>query len=99
MYARYIMRRTQIYLDPQQADTLARRARARGSTTSHLIREAIESYLAAPESSDDRLSRFRSALDASFGIAPSLPSGEEYVREARSADRARDRDLERRRRA
>ncbi len=39
MYDPYIMRRTQIYLEPEQSEELARRADVRGVTSSHLIRE------------------------------------------------------------
>lgn len=39
------MERTQIYLTEAQTRELDRRARARGTTRSHLIREALEQYL------------------------------------------------------
>ena len=48
MYDPYIMKRTQIYLDDGQADELARRAKVRGTTTSKMIRDAIDEYLAEP---------------------------------------------------
>lgn len=95
MYGAYIMRRTQIYLEPRQSDALARRARRQGSTTSHLIREAIDRYLEVPERDEERLARFREALDASFGIARHLAPGDEYVERLRAADRARDDALRR----
>jgi transposase len=96
MYGTYIMRRTQIYLEATQAEALAQRANRRGTTSSHLSREAIDRYLEVPEEDDARLARFRAALDASFGIAPHLPSGVEYVERLRAVDRARDEALERR---
>jgi Arc/MetJ-type ribon-helix-helix transcriptional regulator len=99
MYDVYIMRRTQIYLEPSQMDALAQRARGRATTSSHLIREAVDRYLATPDPEDDRLARFRAALDQSFGVAPHLPPGDEYVRELREADRAREQALEHRRRS
>ena len=93
------MRRTQIYLDDQQATELARRAKTRGTTSSKMIREAIDQYLAEPEDADERQARFRAAVEASFGIAPYLPDGATYVDELRSHDRERDRDLEEHRRS
>jgi GGDEF domain-containing protein len=93
MYSSYIMRRTQIYLDEEQAEQLARRARAHGSTTSKVIREAIDEYLAGPADADDRVARFRAALDASFGVAPYLADGATYVEDLRRADRAREDEL------
>lgn len=94
MYAVYIMKRTQIYLEGSQAKALAERARAEGVTASHVIREAIDEYLAAPEAESEQLARFRAALDATFGIAPYLPPGDQYVEEQRTADRRRMDDLE-----
>ncbi len=93
MYDPYIMRRTQIYLDDDQAAELARLAKARGTTSSKMIREAVDRYLAEPESEDERRARFRAAIDASFGIAPYLPKGGVYVDELREHDRARDAEL------
>ena len=93
MYTSYIMRRTQIYLDEEQATKLARRARARWTTASRMIREAIDAYLAGPDDADAHLARFRAALDASFGIAPYLAEGPEYVEELRRVDVAREAEL------
>jgi hypothetical protein len=90
------MRRTQIYLDDDQATELARRAKTRGTTASKMIREAIDQYLAEPEDAVERQARFREAIEASFGIAPYLPDGATYVDDLRSRDRQRDRDLEER---
>lgn len=96
MYTSYIVKRTQIYLEERQADALARRARAHGQTASHVIREAVDRYLAEPDDESERLDRFRAALDESFGVAPYLVPGDEYVRELRATDRRRDERLERR---
>ena len=93
MYTSYIMRRTQIYLDKEQATKLARRARVRGTTASKMIREAIDAYLAGPDDADAQLARFRAALEASFGTAPYLAEGPEYVDELRRADVAREAEL------
>ena len=97
MYDPYIMKRTQVYLEDAQADALAQRAKARGTTASKMIREAIDEYLAEPDDTALRRARFRQALEASFGIAPYLPDGATYVDVLRSRDRRRDADLERRR--
>jgi hypothetical protein len=98
MYSTYIVRRTQIYLEDQQARALARRARTRGVTASHMIREAIDEYLAQPEDPSAReLARFRTAIDAAFGSAPELEAGSIYVHRLRRTDAGRARDLEARR--
>lgn len=95
MYVRYIMKRTQIYLDERQAEELRRRGAVRGATASSMIREAIDQYLAEPDDAADRLARYRAALDASFGVAPYLPDGARYVDELRAADRGRQDELDR----
>jgi predicted DNA-binding protein len=75
MYALYIVRRTQIYLDEEQDRRLAERARATGRTKSDLIREAVDRLLDTPLSEDEEMARFRAAVDAAFGIAPYLEDG------------------------
>jgi hypothetical protein len=98
MYATYIVKRTQIYLDDAQSQELADRARRRGTTTSHVIRGAVDAYLAQPESDDERvLQRYREALEAAFGAAPDLPHGSAYVGQLRAADMDRTARLEERR--
>jgi hypothetical protein len=93
------MRRTQIYLNAEQADELAARASRRGVTASHMIREAIDDYLTQPEDERKRLvARYRAALDRTFGAVPRLPDGRTYVEDLRRGDRERARDLEERRR-
>lgn len=94
MYNTYIVKRTQIYLDEQQAEELGRRAAVRGTTASKMIREAIDQYLSDSEDATERLARWRTAVDESFGIAPHLPDGAEYVEGLRGADRARQEKLE-----
>lgn len=59
----YIVERTQIYLTREQAVALDQEAKRRGSTRSHLIREAIDrTYLATPDRD-----RVLAALRASAG--------------------------------
>ena len=94
MYASYIMRRTQIYLDEEQDRRLAARARAAGRTKSDLIREAVDRLLDTPLTEEEDLARFRAAADAAFGIAPYLEDGRTYVRRLRDADRRRQERLE-----
>jgi predicted DNA-binding protein len=94
MYDLYIVKRTQIYLDEGQATRLVIRARARGTTVSTLIREAVEEYLADPEDPLTELSRRRQALIEAFGSVPRLPDGAAYVDEVRRADAERKREIE-----
>lgn len=99
MYAPYIMRRTQIYLDDLQDRRLAERSATTGMTKSKLIRDAIDAYLGGAHGAREaRLARFRAALAAAGGTLPRLPPGTEYVDSLRAADRDRDRELERHRR-
>jgi hypothetical protein len=98
MYATYIVKRTQIYLDDAQDNLLVKRARSEGKTKSLIIREAVDQYLARPLSDDDRLMRFRAAVTQFAGIAPYLPPGKDYVEKLRGAEAGRQEELERRRR-
>lgn len=98
MYLMYIMRRTQIYLEESQHERLGRRARAAGTTTSDLIREAVDAYLAGPDTENDRLSAFRRAVREAAGSVRRLPKGRQYVDEIRRADAQREREIEARRR-
>lgn len=97
MYASYIMKRTQIYLDDRQAAELARRSAVRGTTASKMIREAIDQYLAGPDEEADRLARFDAALGATFGAAPYLEDGAAYVARLRRVDLERDAEVSERR--
>ena len=96
MYISYTMKRTQIYLHPEQLTELARRSDARGVTASHLIREAVDQYLTAAEDEATELARQRSSLLEAFGALPHLPDGSQFVEEVRGADRARDEQMEER---
>jgi hypothetical protein len=93
MYATYIVRRTQIYLEEAQALELARRSDARGVTLSHMIREAISAYLTEGDDDGSELARQRASLNEAFGAVPRLPGGARYVDELRQNDRAREERL------
>lgn len=45
----FAMRKTSIYLDEEQAERLARLARAEGRPQAEIVREAISSYRSAPK--------------------------------------------------
>lgn len=100
MYATYIVKRTQIYLDEEQDRRLSERAKADGVTKSHLIRKAVEAYLDdSSENDEEREKRefqeFLDAADKAFGIAPYLPDGKTYVEDLRRRGAARQEDLDR----
>lgn len=98
MYALYIVKRTQIYLEEEQDRKLSRRASSAGVTKSTLIRQAIDSFLESPADDAVRLARFRAALD---GVAESpalLPDGRSYVEAIRAGDVRRQDEIEQRRR-
>ena len=94
MYGSYIMRRTQIYLEPEQSRELARRADVRGVTSSHLIREAITRYLADSTDEAGELAAQRWPCWMRRVRSRSLASGVETVERLREVDRARERELE-----
>jgi predicted DNA-binding protein len=98
MYSSYIMKRTQIYLDVEQDQRLARRAASTGITKSTLIREAIDAYLDAPADDATRLARFRTAVRDIARTRVDLPSGRDYVEALRASDVRRQEEIERRRR-
>jgi predicted DNA-binding protein len=93
MYDTYIMKRTQIYLEADQDRRLAGRATASGVTKSTLIREAIETYLAKPDDTDE-LAAFRAAVDAAAGAPVTFEGGAKYVEAIRAADVARQAELD-----
>jgi predicted DNA-binding protein len=99
MYDLYIVRRTQIYLNPDQDEQLERRAHAEGTTRSALIRRAIDRYLQGEEDRTLPLARFHHALEEAAGAAPYLGDGARYVEDLRGADRARQEEIEARRRS
>ena len=80
----YIVERTQIYLSREQAETLDREARRRGTTRSHLIREAIDqAYVVDPDRE-----RVLAGLRASAGSWKGrTETGEEYVERIRRSGR------------
>ncbi len=96
MYDLYIVKRTQIYLEDSQAAELARQAKSRGTTTSRMIREAVDAYLAGEPDDAEWLARQHAALNESFGSIPRLPDGATYVREMRARDAERLEELEHR---
>lgn len=68
--------RTQIYLTAEQRRRLDARVRREGHTLAHVVREALDAYLA-----DDAADAVR-ALDETFGSLPDLevPSRDEWSR-------------------
>lgn len=92
------MKRTQIYVDEEQDQSLAKRAAAAGVTKSTLIREAIDAYLKGPPDQRLRLDRFRAAVRAVAGRADYLPDGKSYVEALRALDLRRQEEIEHRRR-
>ena len=83
----YIVERTQIYLSREQAAALDREAKRRGTTRSHLIREAVDrTYLLTPDRE-----RVLAALRASAGAwSDRSETGEEYVERLRTGQRWRE---------
>jgi hypothetical protein len=78
---------------------LTKRAKEVGRTKSELIRDAIDEYFNVGENRKSRLKTFRSALDATFGVSPHLPSGAEYVEVLRQSDAVRLQELPERRKS
>ena len=64
MYTYIVMERTQIYLTEGQTTELDKRALQRGTTRSHLIREALETYLGPTWDAE----AFKTALDGIAGM-------------------------------
>lgn len=93
------MKRTQIYVDEEQDESLAKRAAAAGVTKSTLIREAIDAYLKGPVDKQLRLDRFRAAVRAAAGSADYFSDGKSYVEALRTLDARRQEEIEHRRRA
>ena len=80
----YIVERTQIYLSREQATALDREARRRGTTRSHLIREAInETYVVDP----DRQRVLAGLRAAAGGWKDRAETGEAYVDHLRRTGR------------
>lgn len=93
------MKRTQIYVDEEQDESLAKRAAAAGVTKSTLIREAIDAYLRGSPDERLHLDQFRAAVRAAAGSADYLSDGKSYVEALRALDVGRQEEIERRRRA
>jgi predicted transcriptional regulator len=84
------MRRTQIYLDQDQAARLDERAAAEGTSRSTVIRRAVDAYL-EQEDRDTAAwqAQWRKALEGSAGVAPYLGEGGKYVEDIRRTDAER----------
>ena len=80
----YIVERTQIYLSREQAGALDREARRRGTTRSHLIREAIEARYRPTRSREEILDVLR---ETSGLWKDRAETGEEYVDRMRTGRR------------
>lgn len=91
------VRRTQVYLDETQDAELERRAKSSGRSKSAVVREALDVYLDVREPDGGALDGFREAVRAAAGIAPYLPSGQEYVEHLRLGDEDREDRLRARR--
>ena len=85
MYVYIVMERTQIYLTESQTHALDARARRQGTTRSHLIREAIERYLAP----DWDPVAFKAALANVAGMWADRDDHDEIYQSMRAADRRR----------
>ena len=84
----YIVERTQIYLSKSQATALDREARRRGTTRSHLIREAIDERYGSAGADKDRI---RHELQVTAGLwRDREETGAQYVERMRSGSRLRD---------
>lgn len=70
--------RTQIYLTDEQRRRLDQRARRSGASLAHMIREAVDAYLAHDQPDA------QAALDETFGTLPDLevPGRDEWDRDA-----------------
>lgn len=80
----YIMERTQIYLSRQQAGALDREAKRRGTTRSHLIREAIDAQYASAADQE----QVKQALEVTAGLwKDRAETGAAYVERMRSGRR------------
>lgn len=86
MYITYIMRRTQIYLTPEQGALLETRSRATGRTISHLIRDAVDAAYAV-DRQPTRAERVRIARRTAGAWAEFEETGAEYVERIRGTRR------------
>jgi len=83
------MERTQIYLTTAQTRELDRRARAQGTTRSHLIRDAVEQYLGPQQDPVE----FKAALAQFAGIWADRDDLDELYADLRRRNRERLRRL------
>jgi predicted transcriptional regulator len=84
------MRRTQIYLDEDQASRLDQRAAAEGITRSKVIRRAIGEYLTQEERDTAAWrTQWKKAIQETAGVAPDLAEGAGYVESLRRGDAER----------
>ena len=84
------MRRTQIYLNEDQASRLDERAQAQGTTRSRVIRIAIDEYLTQDERDAAAWqARWKKAVQETAGAAPGLADGAQYVEGLRRGDSER----------
>lgn len=83
----YIVERTQIYLSKEQAQALDRESKRRGTTRSHLIREAIDERYRLVRSQAEILGVLRATAGA---WKDRTETGEEYVERLRTGRRLRD---------
>ena len=78
------MRRTQLYLDDDLWEQLHERAKAKNTTVSELVREAVRSQL--KQDVEER----RKAMEAIVGMRADWPADldtDEYIRDLRTDDR------------
>jgi predicted transcriptional regulator len=86
MYDSYIVRRTQIYLDPEQSERIGELALAEGRTRSDVIREAVDKYLASADTEQSRLARLKRVI-AEIANHPVSLIDEEALADFREANR------------
>ena len=83
------MERTQIYLTIAQTQELDRRARAQGTTRSHLMRDAVQRYLGPQQDPEE----FKAALAGLAGIWADRDDLDELYADLRRRNRERLRRL------
>lgn len=87
----YIMQRTQIYLSEDESAALDREARRRGTSRSHLIREAVrDRYLARPDVEELQAEIAAATGGWLRGDDSDRELGEVYVERIRTGQRLRD---------
>jgi ribbon-helix-helix CopG family protein len=80
--------RTQVYLTAEQRAALDQRADVERKTMAHVIRDAIDSYLAGDLDDQQRSRAFADTFGSCSGLAERIPSREEWGDRV-EADRAR----------